>query len=153
MRIRVASVDDAPEMARINVEAGRPAWAHFLPVEELQPRDEWYAAKVESALAAFVTEADDGEIVGFVVALEDGLLDTLYAAPHVWGQGVGRALLDSALGALRDAGLQAAHLWTAEQNTRARRVSERYGFSLDGAATEKTFVGVTFTELRYTIDL
>jgi ribosomal protein S18 acetylase RimI-like enzyme len=61
--------------------------------------------------------------------------------------------MTAALDALRDAGYSTAVLWTAENNTRARQVYERYGWKLDGATTQKTFVGVTFTELRYTIEL
>jgi ribosomal protein S18 acetylase RimI-like enzyme len=139
-------------MAGLNVEAGRAAWADFLPVERMEPRVAWYAENLPSALAAFVAE-EDGRVVGFVVARHGGVLDTLYTAPRVWGRGVGRALMDAALGALRDVGYEVAVLWTAEQNTRAREIYERYGWKLDGATTEKTFVGVTFTELRYKIEL
>jgi GNAT superfamily N-acetyltransferase len=139
-------------MARLNVEAGQAAWSDFLPVERMEPRVKWYAENLQSAVAAYVAE-DDGTVVGFAVARRGGVLDTLYTAPSVWGRGIGRALMTAALDALRDAGYSTAVLWTAENNTRARQVYERYGWKLDGATTQKTFVGVTFTELRYTIEL
>ena len=147
-------------MAQINVEAGRAAWADRLPVDLMEPRTDWYQQNLAIALAAFVAE-EDGKTVGFVVARESqdadgagvGEIDTLYTRPAVWGRGAGRALLEAGLDVLRTAGFREATLWTADFNARARAVYERGGWRLDGTAREKTFVGVTFSELRYRIEL
>jgi len=139
--VRPANPDDADAMCRVYLAAGREAWAHFLPVEHVAP-----APGAFSGDGGVVAE-EDGEVVGFA-RLRGNELDTLYTHPRVWGRGAGRALMDAAL-----AGLDEATLWTAEQNTRARRVYERYGWRPDGATREKTYAGVTFTELRYRIDL
>ena len=147
-------------MAQINVEAGRAAWADDLPVEQMEPRNDWYAQNLAIALAAFVAE-DDGEPVGFVVVRESqdgdgagtGEVDTFYTRPAVWGRGIGRALLDRGVAELREAGFRQATLWTSDFNTRARAIYERHGWRLDGATREKVFVGVTFIELRYRLDL
>lgn len=127
-------------MLRIYIAAAREAWGHFLPVEELSPRVEAFTGD-----AGFVAE-ENGEVVGFAW-IRGAELDTLYTLPRVWGRGTGRALMDRALD-----GRAAVTLWTAEENTRARAVYERYGWRLDGATREKTYAGVTFTELRYRIE-
>jgi len=137
--VRPATPDDADAMRRVYLAAGREAWAHFLPAEQVGA-----SGTAFSGDRGFVAE-EDGEVVGFAW-LRESELDTLYTDPRVWGRGAGRALMDAAL-----AGLPEATLWTAEQNTRARRVYERYGWRPDGGRREKTYAGVTFTELRYTI--
>jgi|1185.fasta_scaffold00997_4 GNAT superfamily N-acetyltransferase len=137
--VRPATPDDAEAMRRIYLAAGREAWAEFLPAAEIGANDAAFSGDL-----GFVAE-EDGAVVGFAW-LRGSELDTLYTHPGVWGRGAGRALMDAAL-----AGLPEATLWTAEQNARARRVYERYGWRPDGEKREKTYVGVTFTELRYKI--
>ena len=49
--------------------------------------------------------------------------------PRLQGQGMGKALMDRFLGALRAAGSPGVHLGTGEANVRARRFYDLYGFS------------------------
>jgi GNAT superfamily N-acetyltransferase len=138
MRIRPATPADGPAMCAIYVAAGREAWSSFLPVERLDPASE---APFDGD-AGWVAEDADG-VVGFTWLVGDEL-DTLYVHPRAWGAGIGRALMETAI-----AGRARTRLWTAEQNERARRIYERYGWRLDGETRQVTYMGVTFTEVRY----
>lgn len=133
-------------MAEVFVAAGRTAWAHFLPVDGVKVRDGAF-----DDVDGFVAE-EGGTVVGFAI-VKDGELDMLYAAPTVWGCGVGPALITAALDALRTEGRSQATLWTAEENARSRAAYERYGWRPDGTTQEGTYAGVTFTQMRYRIDL
>jgi hypothetical protein len=57
------------------------------------------------------------------------------------------------LAALRAAGFAEATLWTAEENRRPRSIYEVAGWRVDGTVKEKTYLGVSFNELRYRIAL
>jgi ribosomal protein S18 acetylase RimI-like enzyme len=73
----------------------------------------------------------------------------IYALREAWGTGVGRALLTTAVDALRDAGFRSATLWVLDSNARARRFYERAGFAPDGTTQPDTLAGVVITEVRY----
>ncbi len=66
-------------------------------------------------------------------ACRTGELYALYVAPVAWSAGVGRALLEAATTALRDAGYRRMVLWVLAGNTRARRFYARAGLDPDGA--------------------
>ena len=68
-----------------------------------------------------------GEIAGFA-ALVGGELDGLFVEPDLWGQGIGRALVDAATHEARRKGLALKVI----ANPRARRFYEHCGFSLEG---------------------
>jgi GNAT superfamily N-acetyltransferase len=138
VQIRPATAADGAAMREIYVAAGRAAWEHFLPVEEID-------AASEAAFdgdRGWVAEDESG-VVGFTWLVGDEL-DTLYVHPRAQGRGIGRALMDTAL-----AGRERTYLWTAEQNERTREIYERYGWRADGATRPSTYKGVTFVELRY----
>ena len=163
---RHARPGDGEAMSRVLDESGRAAWTHFLPAEGLAgldtPAERWERDIAAEEVVAFVAERD-GEVVAFAVVRptrdaggdpgRTGELDTLYALPSAWGQGVGRMMVSQALDALRELAFEEATLWTAEENHRARHVYEAAGWRLDGARRRKTFIGVQFTELRYRISL
>ena len=69
----------------------------------------------------------DKEIAGFA-ALVGGELDGLFVEPDLWGQGIGRALVDAATHEARRKGLTLKVI----ANPRARRFYEHCGFSLEG---------------------
>lgn len=69
----------------------------------------------------------DGRAVGFA-AVVGGELDGLFVEPELWGQGIGRMLVDAATHAARRKGLAL----TVVANPTARQFYERCGFSLEG---------------------
>ena len=112
--------------------------------------------------AVTVAEDEQGDIVGFVnhVASRDpdadgsiGEVTTVYVLPEHFGQGYGRALMDAATEALREAGFSQATLWVLTDNARARRFYEIAGWNLDGASQDDTIGGQPVTEVRYRREL
>ena len=80
----------------------------------------------------------DEEVVGFVsfgkcrdegAPQSQGEVWALYVSPEVWGQGVGRALLDEAVRESQAAGYRVISLWVLSQNQRGLRFYEGCGFS------------------------
>jgi ribosomal protein S18 acetylase RimI-like enzyme len=81
-----------------------------------------------------------------------GELYALYVTPDWWSAGVGRALMDSVLAALREAGYTSAVLWVLADNTRARRFYDRAGFAPDGVTNILAGLGGVL-EFRYARNL
>ena len=73
----------------------------------------------------------------------------LYVRPDASGRGSGRALLEAAQDALRDAGHREATLWTGSENHRPRALYEAAGWRLDGAERRFDYLGVELVNLRY----
>jgi ribosomal protein S18 acetylase RimI-like enzyme len=105
-----------------------------------------------------VAESPGGSVVGFAdvqPSRDDdadettGEVPMIYALPEAWGTGVGRELMTTAVGALRDAGFRSATLWVLDSNERARRFYDRAGFAPDGATKSDTMAGAPITEVRY----
>ena len=78
-----------------------------------------------------------------------GELVSLYLlAPHR-GQGLGKQLLEAALGGLRDLGFARAYLWVLSTNLPARRFYARQGFAPTGAALDEEIGGWPVREIQY----
>lgn len=164
--IRPASPRDLPALTAIKHEAGLAAWPHILPAEVIAALpfpDRWATAigSTDPRVAVLVAETE-GSVVGFAItrpsgdddaAPRTGELDGFYSAPDVWGLGVGRALLSSAVAALAEAGFGDATLWTAVDNHRPRRIYEGAGWQADGATRDRSIGGTDFSELRYRLAL
>ena len=164
LQIRRATPDDAVTVATIQVHGHRFAYAGLLP----QPAgdDEWIARRAEvwrRLLAAdqpgqgFVAVRAD-RAIGFVTVgpadeptlpSTTGQLFSLYLEPDVIGTGVGRALHECAVDALRAGGFTDAVLWVLEENARARRFYERAGWWFDGTRNDHVRDGHARHELRY----
>jgi GNAT superfamily N-acetyltransferase len=164
--LRAAIAADLAAMARVKQDAGVAAWPHILPPELISqlPFPERFTAAVTNPPArtrALVAE-QGGSVVAFAITRpsadddadgEVGELDGIYAAPQVWGQGVGRTLLAAAVEALREEGFSHATLWTAADNHRPRRMYETAGWRLDGTLRHRHLGGAEFDELRYRLRL
>jgi ribosomal protein S18 acetylase RimI-like enzyme len=152
MDIRTASPDDADGIAAVHVRSWQaayadildPAWLAALSVEH-RARG-WRAALADPASRTAVTQ-HGGQITGFVslgacrdagAPASQGEVMALYAAPEVWGQGHGLALLDHALALLQADGFRAVSLWVLAGNQRALRFYMAAGFQ-PIAGSEKVF--------------
>jgi GNAT superfamily N-acetyltransferase len=166
--VRAAGETDAEAMAAVYVASARAAWPHIFGAANLQrlepPVERFRSEIVADDPRHQVLVAESGErVVAFAIVRpsEDddadptvvGELDTFYSDPEVWGHGVGRALHERVVEALRHGGFQEATLWTAEQNHRPRRIYGVAGWEPDGAGRERTWCGVSFRELRYRLQL
>jgi ribosomal protein S18 acetylase RimI-like enzyme len=137
-------LDDAQEPAWVHVRAWREAFARLLPErsyddEARESRRVMWSGRLsegESRERVLIARRE-GRIVGFAVRgpafehqghppVRDEQLYALYVLSDCYGQGVGQALLDRALGE------QTAQLWVAKANGRARRFYEKNGFTSDG---------------------
>jgi ribosomal protein S18 acetylase RimI-like enzyme len=154
VRIREATVTDAEAIARIHVRAWQTAYRGQLSDDYLdglraEDRLEQHRLTLERPPPEFrtwVAEDDEGAAVGFAVTgpSEDADADqrtgevyAIYLEPDRIGTGVGRPLLEHAVGDLRDRGFADATLWVLESNELARRFYERAGWRFDGTTTSE----------------
>ena len=161
--IRRATCEDAAAVAVVQVRSSAWAYAGLLPQREpIEARVARRTLVWREQLATdqmrhtFVAERD-GIMLGFVTLgpAEDealaglGQLFAIYVEPDVAGSGVGRALMEAALAALRARAFGQAVLWVLEENARARRFYERGGWSVDGARHDEVREGQVRHEIRY----
>jgi GNAT superfamily N-acetyltransferase len=142
LRIRPAEPEDAPDVARIYVDSWNAGFGHLMPA---RPLDVEQVAGWAGELAApgesrwWVAERS-GHIVGFVgigpsrdpVDATLGEVDTIAVDPPAWRNGVGRALMATAIDALTAAGYLRAILWTIEGYEQGQRFYESQGWVRDG---------------------
>ena len=166
--IRQATVDDADAIAAVNVRTWQVAYANVLPASFLSSLDvdaraqRWRTNLAsEPPTATFVAVA--AEVVGFASVGPDrgdptyGEVYAIYVDPPYWSSGTGLALMRQAERHLAAAGFNEIRLWVLEENPRARRFYERYGFRLDGL-TKLDTIGAdrpdatVVVELRYALN-
>jgi GNAT superfamily N-acetyltransferase len=151
MRIRSASVGDAPAMGRVMVESWLTAHRGQMPQSAWEKRrDEWTpevsARAWERSLherdscdevgdVVLVAVDDDGTLAGLVLGLaaEDdpsgrvAEIAALYVGPHRQGHGVGRRLLRTAAGELARQEFAMLHIGVLTANLPARGFYEALG--------------------------
>jgi ribosomal protein S18 acetylase RimI-like enzyme len=142
--IRPARPEDAPALARVNLEGWRETYSGILSPEliatfsEEQLLEKWERG-LESDLAGTVVADVDGEVRGYAAAgipfmrekPRDLQLYMIYQLASQHGSGSGKALLEAAIGD------RPAFVWVARDNPRAIAFYRRNGFETDGA--EGTF--------------
>ena len=134
-----------------------------MPDEHLDALDEsaraegWRQSLESGSGWVFVAVLDD-EVVGFAALMPSrdpdasprcGEVTAIYALPHVWGDGVGWALMDRVLQILSAEGFDEVTLWVLAGNERAIRFYERSDFAHDGAEKTDDSRGFALHELRY----
>jgi GNAT superfamily N-acetyltransferase len=91
----------------------------------------------------FVAESD-GAIVGFAAVLPredpDTELDALFVEPHLWGQGVGRVLVERCVTCAKARGSAALHV---VGNPHAAGFYQRCGFELFGTVETRFGAGLS----------
>lgn len=167
MRIRQATGADAPAIAAVHVRSWQAAYQGLVPQDYLDDLDParrlpgWERLLAETAWprkGVLVAETE-GNVVGFAGLTptrdddEDPAsvaeITTIYLTPETWGRGIGKDLMNAALGALTDAGYRQATLWVLDTNVRARRFYEAAGWHGDGAIKRDATRGFPLTEVRY----
>jgi GNAT superfamily N-acetyltransferase len=105
--------------------------------------------------AGFVAERD-GEILGSVFVMPESedvaRLRVLYVEAAARGLGLGRRLVDLAIGFARDAGYRKLKLWTHEFQKPARTIYQAAGFRLANAEKTCSF-GVDVVSETWELDL
>jgi GNAT superfamily N-acetyltransferase len=108
-------------------------WRHEVAVGLRRPVGDafTYVAEIDGEFAGYCyvaapsREADLGREVAELVAM--------YVDPALWGEGMGRALMEAALGRLAGLPYNEVVLWTFTENHRAIAFYEDNGWSADGA--------------------
>lgn len=170
-RIRLATQQDAPDLAKVQTASWRAAFRGLLSDEFLDALDhealtrtwEGSLTRFEGPLAGTLISEQANRVVGYSLYYpsddEDddsarvGMIGSLYTLPDVWGTGVGKALITASLDAMTSAGYAEATLWVLESNTRARSFYGRNGWHHDGAVVVDRSDVPPFRKLRYRKDL
>jgi GNAT superfamily N-acetyltransferase len=155
--LRPAAADDAPALAGL-VRDGVETYRAFMPAawtpvdtdpifdpermrEQLATPGCWaLVAEDETGIAAFVLfRPGDGDAAYF---------SSLFVDERLWGRGLGRSLLASAMDEMRRQRYPAATLWVARDYARARRTYEAAGWVPTGAETVYVHDGTPLVEYR-----
>jgi GNAT superfamily N-acetyltransferase len=168
--IRPATVDDVEAFVSMKNDAWRWAYTGILPDEHLDAltidaqvarwRDR-FARPGPAADWVFVA-VDEDRVVGVAGAgpsrdddatPSTGELAMLYLDRDHLGRGLGRALHDRALDALRAASYTRATLWVLEANQRGRGFYGHVGWTPDGTRSDHMVECANFPMVRYAIGL
>jgi ribosomal protein S18 acetylase RimI-like enzyme len=167
--VRPATVGDAAGIARVHIESWRLAYRGLLPRSflddlSIEARTRFWEHGVAHPLPRAVTlvAVRAGQVAGFCScgpSLDATLPDTtgevaaIYVDPAVFRQGIGRALMDTALDHLAAQGFTEAVLWVLRDNAIGRGFYDAYGWRPDGTTRVETLGGTEVAELRYRREL
>jgi len=161
IELREATADDLDAVATLFLRCWRGSYADVLPAGVIEAFDAASARELwRPALEAprpgtrGVVAVDDARVVGVVRMGRDpdeptaGHIFSLYVDPDVQGGGVGRRLLEAAVGWLRAEGPAEATLWVFEANARARGFYAAAGWAPDGGTRVEPAFGEPEVRLR-----
>jgi GNAT superfamily N-acetyltransferase len=131
--IRLATPDDAEDVARLLHDFNREFDTHSPGVEVLAPRLRQLLAGDETiAILAGAPPVGVGLVTfrpNVWYAGPVALLDELYVVPPLRSQGIGTAIIDHLLTLARDEGVGLVEINVDEGDVDAQRFYERHGFS------------------------
>lgn len=162
MKIRIATKDDAPGVAKVHIDTWKACYKGIVPDDYLasfnyEARTKgWEEGLSDSSQLNFIAE-DEGEVIAWVTfgvnrdKRAENIFEIygLYVLPEHWGSGVGLSLFNAAVFALEREKLSAITLWVLEENARAISFYKTNGFQLDGGTEKIEIGGVELTELRF----
>ena len=168
MEIRYAIPEDIPGMGRVYADTWKAAYQGMIPKEYLHDLtasrwEERYRQTLNregSPKAAVLVH--EGQVIGvssFIQTRDEDLppsygeIISIYVLPEYWQRGLGTRLLSWVAGELHAMGFSHCALWTLEENLRAQKAYERFGFTRDGARKSQEFCGVPVWEIRYRMAL
>lgn len=164
MHIAPATPDDCAAIAGVHVASWQHAYRHllrpaYLDALSVERREASWRQVLAQGQSVLLVAHVDGQVAGFASfgACRDegappgrGELWALYAAPHVWTQGVGRGLWQASRAGLAARGFHEASLWVLAGNARAIRFYETAGFAADpDSAKQFELGGALVREVRY----
>ena len=125
--VRNAIAIDIPAIVRVDHLTSPSPWSE----QSLSRYCPQSPADSHNALVAEVGE----ELAGFLIysrVLEEANIDNVAVHPQHQGRGIGRALVQTALGAMPQKGIRRCLLEVRESNVAARALYENNGFVVDG---------------------
>ena len=154
--------DDFAAIREIYERSWKYAYRDIIPREWLdsRPKDKWGGNILKNGrieTGAFI----DGKIVGTACYCQSrwdkfkdlGEVVTIYLLPEYIGQGIGYALMEHCISALKGLGYDKVLLWVLEENTRARAFYERYGFVLTDEFIDDNIGGRDVREVMYVLNV
>jgi len=166
--IRKALPEDAYDYTALHMCCWRDAYTGIIPgafldgrAAELEQRAEQCRLSLEApGDCGFYCAVYNGGMIGRLIFAKSqdgdkpdaGDIVALYLRKEYWGKGFGRRMMDFAVSELKRIEFQEAIIWVLDENSRARRFYERYGFTLDGARKDIQ-LGKPLTCVRYALNL
>lgn len=164
MIVRQAKIDDAPAIARVNVETWRTAYRRIVPADYLAnlsyDRRESIWLEIISTAAknehfVYVAENNSGEVVGFAAGghertgkyIYQGELFSIYILEEYQGQGIGRQLVRCVAAKLADLDLNSLMVWVLGDNSACKFYEVLGGKKVEEQQTSKA--GVLLKEIAY----
>lgn len=161
MEIREASRGDLPAIQAIAEASWEVDYPDVLSRESaVEGAHEWYAgARMESELHAanslLLVAERDGEVVGFAHAAwsgDDGDVMRVYVNPDDRGDGVGSALLESAVATLFERDVDRVRAMVLAANEPGKTFYRSHGFEPAGESHETTIAGERFEEQVFALE-
>ena len=164
--VRAATVEDAHQIAQIDVASYQAAYPILMPSSFLDARsvsqrqETWMQRLVTGAEHVLVCEAA-GQMEGWTsISAADDLgaegaaeILGLCVRPVSWRQGCGTALLLRALNEIRLMGRAAATVWIVDGNLATKSFYRRCGFARDGSSKTLSVGTAVLTQSRYRVQL
>jgi RimJ/RimL family protein N-acetyltransferase len=162
--IRYAAMEDIHGMGRVYVDTWKAAYRGMIPQEFLDGltasrwEDRYRQTLGKEGMPKAAVLLLDGQIIGvssFMKTRDNDLTDdygeiiSIYVLPEYWHMGYGTLMLNWVTRELEKLGFTDCVLWTLEENLRAQRAYERFGFTRDGARKNQEFSGKDVWEIRY----
>jgi len=125
--VRAYHPDDIPQLVEIDRLCFDDLWRHDGPA----------FMEIAAAYPYFVVAEDDAGIVGYQFNIVDssiGYLVRIAVHPRAWGKGVGQRLMAEAIRYFQRHDVSRIILNTEEDNTRAHRLYEYFGFFLTSSS-------------------
>lgn len=157
-----ATVSDAVDISYVHALSWQAAYAGIVPQEYLneftpekraekarkvmptRPEEYYLAYMDETPIGMFILGASLDEDV----PPGTGEVCALYLLPEYWHKGIGLSLMNYAVNRLHELSYKDIALWVLQDNQRARRFYEKYGFVLDGTKKELS-LGKPLIAIRY----
>jgi 2'-5' RNA ligase len=160
LRLRPARPQDIEAVAGVNVRAWQAAYRGLIADEVLDSLSPRQAMSRPDETETWVAERDD--VLGYVsfgavrqsgAGPETGEIYALYVDPSEWRRGIGRLLLERAVGRLRSLGFRRATLLVLQGNEPSRAFYEVAGWTPEEGPDEIEIRGVTVPVARYGLEL
>lgn len=161
IELRETTPADLSAVAGLFLRCWRESYADVLPAraiaafDETTARELWRGPLVTPRPGTRGVVAVEGDrVVGVIRMGRDpdepgaGHVFSLYVDPDAQGGGVGRRLLDAAVGWFRDEGVVEATLWVFEANRQARTFYALHGWLPDGGTRVEPEFGEPEVRLR-----
>lgn len=159
MEIRfVTEHDDLGAVSNVYEKSWKYAYKNIIPQSYLDgiPKGKWLQSLDNDTRHSLIM-LDGDKVIGtssFGASRFDdmdgyGEIISVYLLPEYIGKGCGKQLFQAAVDELKQMGYNDIFLWVLEENTRARRFYEKFGFKTNGKILNDNIGGRDLTEIQY----